>query len=1483
MIQMPRLSKIRLTGCRYEGLQKEHENSVFDLTKDDKADHSLFTLANGGGKGVMMQLIFQILLPKTRWGKNNGNKVISMFYDNRNNLHQFTFHVVLEWILDTIPEKKLLTGIAVKSIIKNTTSEEESNTGLSYFVYTHEHENDSPFTVENLPLYDFATKEAVDIGRMDEFLNNNKRDFTKYSKTSIGNSDSAYYSYLASRGIYRSEWLKLKEINKSEGGSGDYFTGAGDNKSIFDKIIIPAISENIKNYSFDEGDNLIEMFKSNLSITKDLPILMKREGDFKELLFELKPLIQNADIGSKYIDIKERLINEGNDIYFILKDEQLFVDEEIVKWEGEFKKTKRDQEDLEYKRDNLYYNQLQRQVEVKRNRSIDLDKSLKEKSIEIENKKEEEISYKVNRVLYQRKKVENEIMSKSMEKEKLVQTLDIEDIKAKAEDLDSQIEIEWDKTKAIWMDIEIQHWAYINYTDGIKLANKHKKNKYNDRIETLQKKDNIFILKEENLALKKRELEEFYDPLSLSFPERIYEDLISLQEIAKGKADKLDYQIKEHTKKLSKLDLDKAKLVYELANKEKIIEELNASVIEEEKFELELSRKIAKQMLENQEGGLLSHNWFNKKLESLESLKEEKTIKLESVQRTLWGKNIDKTLNKESYFIPNKDIVLIKEMIKKISINVQTGLEYLYEIGEEDKKKLLNKNPEFIYSLVIENRKDWEIIKKNIDEDIFINNMVPIFIRSQMNLNNSQLFKTIKNKSYSLTDRDTFLKWKDEMEYTINRFLETEVNIKEDIDNISKIIQEIAIVNLKDTTLILNQKINSRENEKEKLLEKLRLLEEERLNIENKILEIENARNKNKDKLEETADSIKQINEYIEKMKEIEIEKVEISNIKKEIANLKKEVSNLDEDSDNITNYQDLTKDAYWKWKASTRNIIDHVKEVFKDMDYEIEVDKTYSNHKTPNFILEDLRLKALVKERSLIEREISAKNSSIAVLDTEIKNLEKDRNRHLEELERISESWKTYRYLDLPLNTINIEIKRLKREIMNSEEEKIEIRSALDSIKGNIDIMDRQLRDKEASIMKTHSKSARVTEIQEIESEINRVKRNIESNNKYASKCQEILDKNNISKIKLEINTSKIKNGYPLEVSKGKTYKILKDKLASNPDSIVEAWISDCSNNKDKINKTIHDGDDLKIKFIKEIGNKLEEVNLKDKTISALKDAKIDNFKNNLSSFTSMENHFQKELLRLSNDKKKAEKAMEQWTDRASMHIIKMIEALEDMIASMNYTNEQGYAFPLVKLKGAERLPKEKSEIKYLLDEYFIQSISEVLEKGTDISSIEDKDLKALMGDKVIFSKALQGRYPILMVYKMSEKNEFRYARARDEYYTTWEAINKGEGDQPEGSGGQTLSVNTFVIMMIMSFKKKHIGNENPSTVLILDNPFGKASAKHVLDPIFEIADRLNFQLICFAAPEIIKVEISERFPVFWELKIEEGKVVHGGRIIKQ
>lgn len=1479
---MPKLSKIRLTGCKYDGLRKEHENSIFDLTKDGVADHSLFTLCNGGGKGVMMQLIFQLLLPETRWGKNNGNKVISMFYDQRNNLHPFTFHVVLEWILDTVPEKRLITGIAVRAILKNTSSEEEEKTGLSYFLYTHENDNNGYYTIENLPLYDKNTGEAVDIDVFENFINDNKRDFIKYSQSRVRRRDGEYFRYLESRGIYRSEWINLKDINKSEGGSGDYFIGVSDNKAIFDKVIIPAISENIKNYTYADGDNLIEMFKSNLSITKDLPILIKREGDYKDLLVEIKPLIENADSGSRFIDIKDRLISEGSDIYFILQDEEKSVSEEIEKWQKEKERAKAERSSLEFKKDNLYYNKEKRDVEAKEKEAEKLDIILKEKNNKIIEKNEELFLYKINERLYYKKEVEAQINNKSLEKERLIEVLNISDIKVKSDQLNNEIELEWDKTKLSWINSENQHIGYMNYTNGIKEENNSKKKKYEYKVDELQNEVNKFKLKEEALNKDRSKLEEYYDLLSLAFPGRIADDLDKTQNKTREEINILNSDIEAYDENLNTLNREIDKLDNILDNKKESVGILQNNIKKQEEYELKIARSIAKQLLENYDGSLLNHNWFNKKLEQLQFMEDDKKKKLQSIQRAIWEKNIERSLNKEDYFIANKDIALIKDQINKIGIHVETGSEYLKQISEEEKVSILKSNPGFLYSVVIASQRDWQVIDKNIDKDLFLNNMVPIYIRSQMNLPKKEIFKMVYGRAYQLVDKAKYIAWKSIMENEIESLLETENSIKNDLDNITKVIQEIKIINTKDTGFILSQKLKEEEKKIVELLDKIRAKEEENLNIKNKLDKAKNVLKESNSRLEEINNSIKQIREYIEKVEEIEKEKALIVELEKNIEELKDNISNIDEDNENIVNNQDSIKDSYGNWKIKVDDIIKKVNQVFKGAIYDFKVDNSYTNYKVPDFSTVGDKLVSLVNERKVLEEDISGRNNKISIIDTAIKYLNKELERYNNDLKRLNNNWANYTYLNLPLNEINIIINEINKKIEKLEEEKIDVRSGLDSIGGSIKIMKDSLLNKENHILKLHNKSPLVLEIENISSDIDIVDRDIKSNKVYLELATEQLQENTNKQLKLQINLTKIKNGYTLDPTKGNMNKILKDKIHNNPDLLVEEWLRKCRSNEIQINETIDEGEKFRNRFIKEVNFKLEEDKLKEKITTTVKEANIISFKNNLVSFKSMENHFQQELLRLSKDKSKAEDAMKQWTNRASIHVIRMVEALKSMVASMNYTNEAGYVFPLVKLKGGERLPKEESEVTYLLDEYFIESISKVLEKNEDISNIDDKALKDLMGDKTIFSKALQGRYPTLLVYKMTEKNEFRYARARDEYYTTWEAINKGEGDLPEGSGGQTLSVNTFVIMMIMSFKKKHIGNENPSTVLILDNPFGKASAKHVLDPIFEIADKLNFQLICFAAPEIIKIEISERFPVFWELKIEDGKVIHGGRIIK-
>jgi hypothetical protein len=95
---------------------------------------------------------------------------------------------------------------------------------------------------------------------------------------------------------------------------------------------------------------------------------------------------------------------------------------------------------------------------------------------------------------------------------------------------------------------------------------------------------------------------------------------------------------------------------------------------------------------------------------------------------------------------------------------------------------------------------------------------------------------------------------------------------------------------------------------------------------------------------------------------------------------------------------------------------------------------------------------------------------------------------------------------------------------------------------------------------------------------------------------------------------------------------------------------------------------------------------------------------------------------------------------------------------------------------------------------------------------------------------------------------------------------------------------------MMLMTFKRQ--SSDKHRSVLISDNPFANAISPHVIDPIFAIADVLQFQWVVFTPTELVKLEISQKFPVYCALELEKqisGKdvvihhVYHGFRQIEQ
>lgn len=91
MLPMPRIERIRITGLKYEKMLKKYDDMILDLCNEEGPANTLITLMNGGGKGVLLQSIFQLLMPKTPWGKDSENQVEAFFIIIKNNLNRTLF------------------------------------------------------------------------------------------------------------------------------------------------------------------------------------------------------------------------------------------------------------------------------------------------------------------------------------------------------------------------------------------------------------------------------------------------------------------------------------------------------------------------------------------------------------------------------------------------------------------------------------------------------------------------------------------------------------------------------------------------------------------------------------------------------------------------------------------------------------------------------------------------------------------------------------------------------------------------------------------------------------------------------------------------------------------------------------------------------------------------------------------------------------------------------------------------------------------------------------------------------------------------------------------------------------------------------------------------------------------------------------------------------------------------------------------------
>ncbi len=81
--------------------------------------------------------------------------------------------------------------------------------------------------------------------------------------------------------------------------------------------------------------------------------------------------------------------------------------------------------------------------------------------------------------------------------------------------------------------------------------------------------------------------------------------------------------------------------------------------------------------------------------------------------------------------------------------------------------------------------------------------------------------------------------------------------------------------------------------------------------------------------------------------------------------------------------------------------------------------------------------------------------------------------------------------------------------------------------------------------------------------------------------------------------------------------------------------------------------------------------------------------------------------------------------------------------------------------------------------------------------------------------------------------------------------------------------------ILNYVAEKKQHIQTTmKRHRSVILDNPFGKTSSEHILNPVFFVAQQLGFQIIALTAHAEGKF-LQDYFPVIYSCRLRETKDV--------
>lgn len=274
---MAQINRIRVNNVKYNFGTQFYDDFLMRFS----GKNTIYDLANGGGKSVLMLLLLQNMIPNCTL--DDKQPIEKLFRSGNGNT---TIHSLVEWKLDACDirngYKYMTTGFcARKGREQGDESDNNRETAnIEYFNYCIFYREFGENDIKNLPLV--KNGERITYNGLKSYLRDlEKRDFGV--EVRIFDRKGDYQNFISNYGLYESQWEIVRGINKTEGHVRTYFeNNYKTTRKVVEDLLIEEIIEKSYNNRIrkdsESGDDE-EMAKTLLDIKDKLIELSKRKGE----------------------------------------------------------------------------------------------------------------------------------------------------------------------------------------------------------------------------------------------------------------------------------------------------------------------------------------------------------------------------------------------------------------------------------------------------------------------------------------------------------------------------------------------------------------------------------------------------------------------------------------------------------------------------------------------------------------------------------------------------------------------------------------------------------------------------------------------------------------------------------------------------------------------------------------------------------------------------------------------------------------------------------------------------------------------------------------------------------------------------------------------------------------------------------------------------------------------------------------------------